>query len=690
MKKVNFNACTFLFLFFISRFLFAQTAKIDSLLSALKMAKNDTAEVNSLMAVSSGYNNLNRYDSALYYGNAALGLSEKSDFHKGIARAYNNLGVIFYSQENYDKALENYQVALNISLEAGDKITVSNSHNNIGNIYYMQGNYQKALENYFASLEISQELKEIKNASGTYSNIGAIYHEQGDYDKALENFFASLKLDELNGDKYGIVNNYNNIGDTYKELGNYDQALKNYYASLEITREIDDKEGMGITYDNIGNIYSAQGNYSKALENCFASLNIRKELDDKRGIAISYNNIGAIYARQGDYNKALENNLASLNIKEESGNKKGVAISLNNIGALYKLKKDYQKALDFLKKGLETGNEIGAKDTKLESYREISEVYALLSDHKKAFDYQQLYLQLKDSVFSEEMITKTTEMQTKYETEKKENEISLLRSETEKKELLVQKRNWQIAGIIFIGFALLVIGILFFNRYKTKQKQLKEIAVLETRQSERMRIARDMHDDIGAGLTRISLLSEQTKMELQKKNEQESVSENLNRLSSQSRELTRNLGEIIWTMNPKNDTLSGLFSYIRNFAFDFLENASMDCRISFPENIPELGVSPEMRRNVFLAVKESINNIVKHSQATKAEITLQLAESAFSLIIKDNGRGIGRNSKPGSGNGLLNIKKRIEELNGIYFIESSDQGVTITLKDIPFKNTTKV
>jgi signal transduction histidine kinase len=246
------------------------------------------------------------------------------------------------------------------------------------------------------------------------------------------------------------------------------------------------------------------------------------------------------------------------------------------------------------------------------------------------------------------------------------------------------------AGAIFeVTLSMLLLAYLVFNRYQKKQIVQKEHELQAQKQAERIRIARDMHDEIGAGLTRIVVRSEQIKSHLHVGKEiKNGIVESLEKVEEESRRLSHNIGEIIWALNPINDTLDNLFAYIRNYAYDYLEETDITCHIQFPENIPITSVSPELRRNVFLIVKESLNNLVKHSKATQANITLQLSENHFSITIQDNGTGIADVTET-NGNGLDNMKKRTETLGG-NFVVKNDNGLCLLIEKIPFKIPTKV
>jgi len=295
-------------------------------------------------------------------------------------------------------------------------------------------------------------------------------------------------------------------------------------------------------------------------------------------------------------------------------------------------------------------------------------------------------LKNRRTIFEESKIQLTQSLNARYEAGQKEEEINLLNAQKENDSLTIQKQRWILLSILLFITVLSILFYTLFIHYRKKQK-LKKIQELQSqKEAERIRIARDMHDEIGAGLTRIVMRSEQVKMRLHSSSEsKEGIMETLEKMSTESREISHNIGEIIWALNPKNDTLDNLFAYIRNYAFDYLEEANIAGIIHYPDSIPVVPVAPELRRNVFLIIKESLNNIVKHSKATEAIVELTLSAKHFSLKIQDNGTGI-TNSVSTIGNGLGNMKKRTEDLGGNFSFFSFDEekGVVISLEQVPY------
>jgi signal transduction histidine kinase len=206
--------------------------------------------------------------------------------------------------------------------------------------------------------------------------------------------------------------------------------------------------------------------------------------------------------------------------------------------------------------------------------------------------------------------------------------------------------------------------VALFHTASLYQKDLDRQLMLER---ERARISQDMHDDVGASLTRISMISDLVK---NMTGIREDARQWLGQISGTSREVTEEMDQIIWALNPKNDNLDGLASYIRRFAFEYLEPTPIECIFDFPEEMPDKALSVEVRRNVYLVVREALHNVAKHSGATKVEISLVLNEHGFRIFIKDNGNGFETEKLEFKGNGLVNMKKRMNDIRGEFVIRS--------------------
>jgi len=235
---------------------------------------------------------------------------------------------------------------------------------------------------------------------------------------------------------------------------------------------------------------------------------------------------------------------------------------------------------------------------------------------------------------------------------------------------------------ILVG-VLVISGVTFAARRAATRKYRRKLAAMEQQHAierDRARIAKDIHDDVGAGLTQITLLTELARRDPSQTNA------NLERITGSARKLTKAMDEIVWAVDPQHDTVAGLMDYISAYAEDYLRVADVRCRMDLPVELPLTRVEAEVRYNLFLALKEVLNNIVKHAKATEVWLRLRLAPGRFTLEIEDNGQGL---NAPGnlagaerlsSGSGLGNLEKRLSAVGGRCEIHSTvGQGTRVEM-----------
>ena len=245
---------------------------------------------------------------------------------------------------------------------------------------------------------------------------------------------------------------------------------------------------------------------------------------------------------------------------------------------------------------------------------------------------------------------------------------------------------WQTWWFRFLGGLFMVLAASAAVWFDTRRRMRRRVERAERQRDierERTRIARDIHDDLGAQLTRITMISESARDDLDNPGQ---AMIGLDRIYDTARELTRSMDEIVWAVNPRHDTLESLADYMERFAQDLLATAGIRCRLDLPVQFPDWPLTSEVRHNLFLAVKEALHNVVKHSGAAEACIRLTVGEKSFEFVIEDNGRSFvvgetGRGGSPAqgraaSGNGLENMKRRLEAIGGSCEIQSVPGGGT--------------
>ncbi len=256
----------------------------------------------------------------------------------------------------------------------------------------------------------------------------------------------------------------------------------------------------------------------------------------------------------------------------------------------------------------------------------------------------------------------------------KNNEQRLQLAEKEK--LLQQKQisnQTLLRNLMLGGFALLLLlGYLSFNRYQLKKKLEQQSSLLAMRNN----ISENLHDDIGASLSNINILTELARRNL---NNASKSTEYLDKAGEDIQRISESLSDIVWNINPKYDELEKLFIRMKRYAADMMDGKNISYEMNFDEAAENLSFSMEKRRNFYLIFKEAVNNLVKYSKASSAEISVQTNQHVLKLLIQDNGTGF-QHSQVTMGNGLSNMKKRADDLGASLQIQSAPgKGTVVSL-----------
>lgn len=240
-------------------------------------------------------------------------------------------------------------------------------------------------------------------------------------------------------------------------------------------------------------------------------------------------------------------------------------------------------------------------------------------------------------------------------------------------------KTWWFRLLTIIMTGSVFSAIVYAISTRKYRRRLAELRRQQEIEEVRRRLSRDIHDDIGSDLTKISILTEKIKTRTLG-NDLEFIKV-LDKLTSHTRSVIGNLSEIVWTVNPQHDNLNSMLAYFRNYINIFFEDCIVGYQINFPLHDEEIIVNPELRRNLFLMLKESLNNVVKHSGATHVIISFSCIGRMFEFAVQDNGHGIEETARITFGNGLQNMRKRMDDSNCSIFIDSEyGKGTSVSVK----------
>jgi len=667
---------------------------IDGLLLQLNKTAEDTSRSNLLYEIAKEFLNQSDNSHALDYAKQNMLLSRKLGYEKGIANSYHILGSAAIYSGQYDSANYFLREALHLRQGIKDKSGITTSFLYLGLLNSMQGNYDTSLSYYNNALKRTVQFHDSIVLGKVNLGLGQVHFNMGNYPPALEYYLASLSVFEKTGDKKLAARAIGNIGLVYSYLGKLDEAIHYYQQSLDLKKVLGDTRGIAYSLENIGGVYTKKHIDDSALFYFRQSLPLSEQIGDKKLIASDLSYIAIAFLRLNQPDSAQYYNDKGYELRKQTNDKDGMVHSLMNKGQIFssfaKRKNDklyYDKAITAYEEALTGAEEMGKKEWTLSLFLSLAESHAAAKNYTKAYDYQLQYSKFSDSIKSETFTRQIAEMQAKYETEKKDKEISLLNADKEISYAKISRQRILNYGLIAIAFFIIVSAYLIYRNIQHKRKAEAQYAALEKQhaiETMRSKISIDIHDDLGSGLTKIGLLTQQIQ---DKKDSPQAFTELMNKIQSLSKEVVTGLREVIWASNPANDNLASLLSFMRNYIHRFFEGTSFKYDIDFPDDVPEMNIHPEVKRNLFLTLKESLNNMAKHSEASEVIIRFVNIKEKFSFEITDNGNGfdslppIGGEGRGGAGNGLRNMKKRMEDIKAtLELISTPGQGVKIAME----------
>ncbi len=530
---------------------------------------------------------------------------------------------------------------------------------------------------YLKNAESAKTLNYLLGEAESYSNLSLIYYYQGKFEKDI---YYSLKAISI----YELLHNNEKLAIEYGELGyrmkrrSLEKAILYMQKGKNISEKNNLEKPLLSIYNNYGYLKELQKEMDSALYYYKICLKIKEKRKDSIGIPYSLNNIATIYIQQNKFKVAqiLLNKSLQLRIKQKD--KTGIAENYFNLGDLNFSQKKYTEAISFYNKSLNIANKSNYLDLIKNCYLELSKSYEKNTNPIQALYHYKLYSKYKDSLSNQEMNNKIAELDIKFETSKKEKQIIKQQAE-------VKKRNLYLTGLSGLILLLGIIAYLVNRQQKLKnQQQAKEhqlkiaITQIETQnklQEQRLSISRDLHDNIGAQLTFIISSIDNVKYAFDITNKK--LDTKLSSISKFTKETIVELRDTIWAMNSNEITFEDLEGRIHNF-IEKAKEAKQEITFSFKidENLKSKKLSSVEGMNVYRTIQEAINNSLKYANAKNIQIEAIKSNDQTKITISDNGIGFNE-AEIIQGNGLNNMKKRIEEIGGKIHISSSENGTTI-------------
>ncbi|MCU0368993.1 MAG: tetratricopeptide repeat protein [Cyclobacteriaceae bacterium] len=613
-----------------------QIQNIDSLQSALVHAEGKD-KIKVLLDLCWEYRFTNA-DTARNYGLTALRLARQAGSRDYEVEALHNIGVTHEAQGNYSEALTYELQALDLRRKIGDDLKTANTLNNLGIIYDEQGNYQKALEYYFEARKIYEHLGDPSKTAMVLVNIGIVLRAQKEFKQVLDYYYQAISIYKRLENSFALAACHANLGSVYLNMSMYDSSL---HYSLLATRE-------------------------------FERQNIQQFLPTTLA------NAGIAYDSIGENQLAKEYLLRAKELHEKYNNKKELSTVLIGLSHIYAKMNQIALAEASAEQALIIAEKIGALEQQMHAHLNLGRIKVLRKDFEGAYREQLKYSVAKDSLFQQEKSKQMAEFQTKYETEKKEQEISMQKLVITEQKLTLQRNKAFIIGLVILLLLLALLSILIRSQIKLKQqKQIEEQqrkhqeelthAVIELQERERSRFAQDLHDGFGQMITAL-------KFQLENSDEE---TENAAQLIGQMQDEIRNVS---FALSPQVLVRDGLMHALQELASRFNKSGNIHLIVLSTGLEKRLTANSEI--TIYRICQEWLNNVLKYSNSKKIILQLVNHPDELLLTIEDDGAGFDSSLlEAGNGNGWKNIQSRARILQGEVDIDTQMNvaGTTFTL-----------
>tara|TARA_R110002096_G_C14659910_1_gene727582 strand:- start:7161 stop:9176 length:2016 start_codon:yes stop_codon:yes gene_type:complete len=637
--------------------------------------KNDSIYIDALIKKGDSLKKINYESASSIYNKAlAIALDHKKDAQASVL--YKKIGAYYHRKKKYTVAENHYRNGLqfdSISINAADL------YFNICLIKQTLGQHDSILPYLETSLDIFDDFKITKAACNTFLNAGTIYKERQFYDKALKYLIKAYNGYDALNDKKELADVCSVIGNIQNRLHNYHQALQYYKQALELQNKTNNTLGLGRTYINIANTSDNLKKYDSAVFYYKEGLKFLKPLTAnsakaKYNLAGTYKTIGQLRLAENYYKESIRE-------KRVLKDTLSILYGYNGLVSLYLEESALQKAKSYLDSLTSLVSKIPDQFVTLNFYENKAEYYSKSKNYKKAFEYQIRHDNLYEEIYDEKQALAVQNLQAQFEYANKENEILKLKLTNSKNELKLNENNKSLRNknvlLLILGLlstALIVSYYLFRSRQKNIKQELKIEkleAVYDGQEIIKKRIARDLHDIITTNFDGLRLRILALKRSIKVNETIDDITEELKRMNLQIRTVSHRLYPLEMYMGKQKfkDIIKSRLS-----EFQLYGNVFVELENQLPEVLNDLPLAAQ--NNFYGILLEVLNNVEKHALATKIIIkNFKDTKNNLHFVFEDNGIGIETNHKEGIG--LLNIKQRVEILEGSCEIGKTEFGTQV-------------
>lgn len=533
--------------------------------------------------------------------------------------------------------------------------------------------------------QLAKKLNNTTNLGQSFINYAILESLEGNYARGQEYYLTALKLFEQTGWERGIAICLNNIAENYKSMNQLDKAVDYTFRALELNKKTDQKRGMAVNHEQIGDLYRRMQRYEESLKYLEQGLVLAKQADQNYQILPQILlSIARNYNDRREFPVALRYLEQATEQSQRHGEKLLQIQCYEETAKTFRLQQKLDSAKIYFQKALDTATQFGSIVEIARINREMAQLAEIQGGYKEALGYYQSYKILNDSIERKKNVVRAELAELKYTAFEKDKENQRLKQIKTAQEAELRSQTYWIISLALVIVGL--VGLLSYAFYRNRLKQIKDAqkaqaeTIRQMQLSDRIRsqIARDLHDDLGATLSGVAMLSQAAKRQLKEKDGQ--LKELLDLISINSQRTVSTIRDIIWTTRPMNDSLESITTKMKIFASEMLEPKHIQYEFSVADDLKGYKMPSNQQYNFYLIFKEAINNTAKYAQAKHVWINIFKKNQQLYLYIKDDGIGFDKEVVKGSGNGLFNMEKRVEELDGSMSVKSApNQGTTIEL-----------
>ncbi|WP_372753714.1 tetratricopeptide repeat protein [Labilibaculum sp.] len=665
---------------------------------------SDPSKFQLCIDLSKEYQKINS-DSSLYFAKEALRISTQKKNNIQIIESLLEVSDSYQDQNQIKKAREILGKAKRIANKINDPLSLCKIHIHFGFYYYITNYLDSSLYHYQKALEISQSLQEESQQISSLIGIGVINWERGELDLALQNYLNAYRISENSKDFSSQITLLINIGNIYADEDQNEKSILYYKQAMELAKNSNRISRLASIYNNIAVVYQDNEDYQKALEYYEKSLNINRKINNEQGIALNLNNIGDTQLLMGNATKAIEHLQEAIAINRKLNLETEIIYNTETLAKIYLRTKKYAKAYSNLKEGIQLSDKLKISGKKCDLLLLLGKYYHQIGNNTKAYSTLIEHNDLIETLHAQSRSEKIAQLQTKFESDKKEKENEILRVKNQFTQKQLEEEQLRTTSLFIFSFLALLVIVLIIILFRSKVKvntHIKEINEKLEESNRKLQITNATKDKF------FSIIAHDLRSPF-------NAILGLNNLIKDELENSRDLDLIQNYNNMANESAQGLFSLLENLLqwaksqqgklefhpsqFDLYEIIETNLKIFKSKTIDKsVQLNSQVAQNTFVygdrnmidsLVRNLISNALKYTlKGGNILISSKLENNQVYLSVKDSGIGIskenqkklfqldsnftttGTNDENGSGLGLLLCKEFIDKNGGQIWVES--------------------